>query len=251
MKKTFLCICLLLALTISNTLPATACWNAPQPFELFSDDASKVFVFTPAEDSMATANAAVYEIIGNERRLVYTVEDLSSFAYEIDFHFSTDMMHFARTFPRSGMDAFEVFSYGVRTRVVIRSDFIEDYASIRVETSVGPCYTVAWRIEEHLTQNATITISTDENSAVLFDLSSARFYFEDVLPVHYEAQPEVSPAPIPQVQSSPITFYETSPEALSAPIPQTQSSLTAIFAIGGAAVIFLAAGVVVWKKAKR
>ena len=124
------------------------------------------------------------------------VEDLSSFAYESNFHFSTDMMHFARIFPPFGMYAFEVFSYGVRTRVVLRSDFIEDYASIESISSIGPFYTVTWRIEEDTVQNATITINTDEDSAIFFDLATARFHSEDVLPINYEAPSMVYPVPL-------------------------------------------------------
>jgi len=45
------------------------------------------------------------------------------------------------------MPVFEVFSYGVRTRVVMRSDFIEDYASYDVLLSTGPMYTVNWQAE--------------------------------------------------------------------------------------------------------
>ena len=93
------------------------------------------------------------------------------------------MMHFARVFPPYGMPAFEVYSYGIRTRVVMRNDFIEDYGNIESLTSIGPFYTVRWRIEENLTQNTIITINTNEDSAVLFDLAAARFHFENILSV--------------------------------------------------------------------
>ena len=251
MKK--LCLCLILLLAIFNALPVAACWMQPKPFEIVSDDGSLVFVFAPSEDGMANASAAVYEIVNDERRLVYTVEDLSSFAYESNFHFSTDMMHFARIFPPYGMYAFEVFSYGVRTRVVMRNDFIEDYTSIQSLTSIGPFYTVTWRIEGHLTQNATITINTDEDSAVLFDLAAARFYSEEVLPVYYyeEAPPEIYYNPAPQTQGLPVAFYEAPFENSPAPIPQTQNSTVVIFVIAGAAAISIAAGVFVLKKRNR
>ena len=159
-----------------NPTTALACWMAPAPFEIFSDDGSKVFVFipSPSEDSKANAHAALYEIVNNEQQLVYAVEDLSSFAYESNFHFSTDMLHFARVFPSFGIDTFEVFSYGIRTRVVLRSDFIEDYAGTGALTSIGPSYTVTWRIDEQETQNTIITIHTDEG-IFYFDLATARF----------------------------------------------------------------------------
>ena len=154
-------------------------------------------------------------------------------------HFLADMMHFARTFPGYGMPAFEVFSYGVRTRVVMRSDFIEDYASIEAETSVGPFYTVTWRIEDYPPENTTIVINTDEDSAILFDLATATFDWEDVLPIHYETLPEVSPAPIYLAQNSPATANEIS----HGPVSQAQNPPILILAVAGAVVAFIAAGV--------
>jgi hypothetical protein len=96
---------------------------------------------------MDTAYAAVYEVIANERQVLYTVEDFPSFAYESNFHFSADMTHFIRIFNPSGIPVFEAYSYGERTRVVLRSDFIKDYAGIEAETSIGPMYTINWQIE--------------------------------------------------------------------------------------------------------
>ena len=248
MKKSLLCLCLVLVVAMFNVLPAAACWMAPEPFEIFSGDGSKVFVFTPSEDGMANADAAVYEIVDDQRRLVYTVEDLSSFAYESNFHFSADMMHFARIFPPFGMDAFEVFSYGVRTRVVIRSDFIEDYDSVESWTSVGPFYTVTWNIEGHLTGGNTITISTGEDDAVLFDLTEARFYFEEVLPTDDEAPPEAYPDPAPPEPDPPAETYEAPPENSPGPAPQTQNSTTVIFVVVGSAVVAIAAGAFLLRK---
>ena len=181
MKKVFT-ICLILVLIFSNAPSASACWAQPVPFEIFSEDGSRVFVFNPVENSFDNAYAGVYEIVNNERRLIYTVEDLSSFAYESDFRFSADMMHFARIFPPSGMATFEVFSNGVRTRVVMRNDFIRNYAGIEVETSIGPFYTVTWRIENYPPEYNVITISTSEGKNLLFDLETAEFISENVFP---------------------------------------------------------------------
>jgi hypothetical protein len=183
MKKIFLCFCLILILVLLNILQVTACWAAPEPFEIFSADGSKVFVFVPTEDGAGNAYAAVYEIENNERKLFYIVDELSSFAYEGNFYFSTDMMNFIRTFPAPGMPVFEAFSNDVRTRVVMRNDFIENYADggdFPPVTSIGPTYTINWRIEEH-TNNDTIKITTDEGNTLFFDLASAKFYTEDAL----------------------------------------------------------------------
>jgi len=239
MKKAFLFLCLALVFIFANPLPASACWIAPEPFEIISDDGSKVFVFVPDEYGSGSAQAALYEIINDERQLVYSVEDLASFAYKSNFHFSADMMHFARRFPPPGMPAFEVFSYGTRTRVVMRSDFIEGYASEEGFTSVGPTYTVSWRIEDYPPGNTTITINTDEDSAILFDLATATFDWEDVLSIHYETPLEVSPVPIYLAQNSPATANEIS----HVPVSQAQNPPILILVVIGAVVAFIVAGV--------
>ena len=192
MKKILLCLCVILTLALSNALSVAACWAAPEPFEIFSDDGNKVFVFIPDEDALANAYAAVYEIINNnERQIIYTLKDLSSFSYESNFYFSNDMMHFIRRFNESGMPAFEVFSNGVRTRVIMRNDFIKNYAKIEAETSVGPLYSVGWQIEEHTPQNAIFAINTDEGNTFLFDLTTAEFTPKNILFTHNNFSPVV------------------------------------------------------------
>jgi len=251
MKKTFICLCLTLVFIFSSPLLVSACWMAPESLEIVSGDGSKVFVFVPDGYGSDVAHAVVYEIINNERHLVYSVEDLSSFAYESNFHFSADMMHFARRFPPPGMPAFEVFSYGERTRVVMRSDFIEDYASGGEFTSIGPTYTVSWRIEDHPPQDTTIIISTGEDSAILFDLATATFNWEDILPAHYETPTEVSPAPIYQPQNSPASITETNAEIYLSPNTQAQNPPILILVVAGAAVAFIATGAYLLIKRKR
>ena len=254
MKKSFLCFGLILAFTLFNALPVAACWMQPESFEIVSDNGNKVFVFTPAEDGMSSANAAVYEIIGTERQLVYSVEDLSSFAYESNFHFSSDMTHFARIFPPYGIETFEVFSNGVRTRVVMRSDFIEDYASIEAETSIGPSYSVNWMIEEHLQNNATIAINTDESSTVFFDLTTAKFSTESEAPIIHETPSGLTPPQILQTETSrTIPIIEAPPEVSTVSIAETQSASNMFFVILGFAVVFIVAVVFLlkkWMKAK-
>ncbi|MCL2004410.1 MAG: hypothetical protein FWG72_10505 [Oscillospiraceae bacterium] len=210
LRKPGLCVCFALAMAFLCVLPAAACWTTPEPFEIMSGDGTKVFTFIPAEDAASGAQAAVYEIVANERRLVYTVEDLASFAYESNFFFSADMMHFARVFPPYGMSAFEVFSNGIRTKVVMRDDFIENYASVKAESSIGPLYAVTWRIGE--AQDAVIQINTDEHDALRFDLAAAEFE--------------------------------------SSPVPRGRASLTVILSITGAAVMLSASAAFVLRKRK-
>ena len=238
---------LVVLLIFMSTTTVLACWAEPESFEIFSDDNSKVFVFIPPsfEDGVADAYAALYEIIDNERHPVYTVEGLSSFAYEGNFRFSTDMMHFARIFPQFGMDAFEVFSYGVRTRVVLRSDFIDDYESAGALTSVGPSYTVNWRIKEHATQDAVITIHTDEG-IVHFNLATAKFDWETALQKHYEA----TAVPISEVQYSTYISLGIQSDVLPAPIAQTQKQTVIALVIAGIIAASGAIGLFVVRKRK-
>ena len=255
MMKAFLCFCLMIALSMPFALPATACWMAPEPFEIFSEDGSKVFVFIPDNNSITNAYAAVYEILNGERQIVYTVEDLASFAYEGNFHFSTDMTHFARTFPAYGMSVFEVFSNGVRTREVMRNDFIKDYARVEAETSIGPMYTVKWNIEEQYSHNDTITISTGEGNTLVFDLSTALFSTEDALPDIVPT--EVVPVEVLQTQPLPAEINEDvlPIEALShftpASVHEEQPSRVGIYIIEGSAIAFIGASIFLFKNRKK
>ncbi|MCL2565043.1 MAG: S-layer homology domain-containing protein [Defluviitaleaceae bacterium] len=178
MKKIGFCFCLMVVLVLSAVMPVLACWAQPIPFEILSEDRSRVFVFVPDEYGTTTAYAAVYEIANNERQLIYTVEDMTSFAYEGNFHFSLDMTHFIRTFPAPGMPVFEVFSYGVQTRVVQRRNFIENYAAEEdFFLSIGPAYIVNWQIENRLSNGDTITISTGEGNTFVFDIRAGEFIY--------------------------------------------------------------------------
>ena len=192
MRKLSLCICLVLVFTLFYTTPVAACWPPSSPFEVISEDGSRVFVYIPDSDSTAIAYASVYEIINNERKLVYTVEGLTSGAYEWNFYFSADMTHIVRTFfpslHENVMSAFEVFSHGVLTRVVMRYEFIEDYGFRRqpASTSVCPPFEINWQIYE--IQGTMVTIKTNEGNTFLFDLANAEFITEYISPVIYETQ---------------------------------------------------------------
>jgi len=163
-----------------------ACWAAvPESYEIFNDDGSMVFVFSVSDEYSEFADAAVYNIIDGDRRLVYNVEKLSSFSYENSFRFSDDMMHFIRIFPPSGMPAFEVFSNGILTKTVMRNEFIKDYSSIKAESSIGPLYTVTWNIDKLMSDNVEMTINTDEGT-VIFNLVTHKFSFENESPVSFK-----------------------------------------------------------------
>ena len=211
---------LLVLLIFSNTLSASACWPAPEPFEIFSEDGTRVFVFSPEESGAGNAYAAVYTINpDSDRQLLYTVEDLSSFAYKSNFLFSSDMMHFVRMFNPSGLPIFEIFSNGVRSRTVYRSDIIENYAAgSAVGSSIGPTYTVGWSIQDFSPQDAMLTIRTEEGKLLLLDLARAEFIAESVAPDVHETSPNLlaySPiAPTPVTNNSiPTLFFVLFPLA--------------------------------------
>jgi len=86
------------------------------------------------------------------------------------------------------MSAFEVFSNGVKTREVMRSDFIRNYSGIEAETSIGPFYMVTWSIDDSSSTNDSLVINTDEGKSLLFDLAKAEFISdnkEDNYPVFW------------------------------------------------------------------
>ena len=210
MKKLILCFCLSVVFIFSNLLPAVACWTPVTSFEIFSEHGNRVFVFIPGEYGIGNAYAAVYELVNSERHLIYTVEDLPSFSYKSNFYFSDDMMHFARTSPVLG-GGFEVFSHGIPTMLVERSDFIRNYAAIEAELSVGPQHRIRWSIDRDLTQGSTIAINTDEGNTFYFDLEAGKF------------EPSVA-------------------------LFLAQNSRNVIYIVVGAAAILIAAGLVIFKK---
>jgi hypothetical protein len=246
---------LTITFTLSVAFQVAACWRAPETFDIFSEDGSKVFVFIPDEYSRGNAYAAVYEIVNNERQLIYAVEDLASFAYEGNFHFSNDMTHFIRTFPAPGMPVFEAFTNGIRTRVVMRSDFIENYAGEEGFTSIGPSYTVNWQIEEHSPYIDTIAINTGEGNILFFDLATARFTSEETL--IDETPYEETPVPVLQTQPSPIaisnivSLNEPESEDPPVPVPQTPPPSTGIYVIIGSVVVIIGVGVYLLEKRKK
>jgi len=183
MKKLIAAVCLTWFFAFMIASPVVACWAPPQRFEIFSADRSRVFVFTPGDDNDVNAFASVYDINGWHRTLVYEVKDLPYFSYRNNFFFSEDMMHFGRSFPGGGASAFEVYSYGERTRVIARDEFIRNHASIAHETTAGIAYTVAWSVDPVLTQGAVVTISTSEIDAISFNLASATFEGDIAFPV--------------------------------------------------------------------
>jgi hypothetical protein len=176
-KNSILLFCLSAALIFAWAGSALACWMEIVPFEVLSEDGTRVFVFEPGEEWLGNANAAVYSIDSttqdHKRELVYTVKDLSSFAYESNFYFSSDMNHFARKFNESGAPIFEIFSKGIRTKTVKRSDIIRNHAQIKAETSIGPMYKVNWAIKHFSPQEAIITITTDEGNTIMYDLTTS------------------------------------------------------------------------------
>ena len=180
MKKVAIYFCLILILILQNALSVAASgFRVPMPFEVFSEDESRVFVFAPSVDVAARwiHYAAVYEIVDNERQLIYVVEGIGS-AFEDRLFFSDDMMHFVSVFDRvirGSEPGFEVFSNGVRTRLVTRSDFIRFY-NLRIDPDTARTFFLfTWRIEEHSPADATITIRTGEQRTLVFDFSTAEF----------------------------------------------------------------------------
>jgi len=238
MKKIYVFLCLILALTVLTAVPAAACWASPEPFEIFSGDGSRVFVFDPGYDfERSHANAAVYEIINGERQLIYAVENLASFAYKDSFYFSTDMLHFAYVFPAPDRPVFEVFSDGIKTKTVYRNDFIMDYKSIKAESSIGPVYTINWNIEKDMAQNEIIMIHTDENSIFLFNLATADFISAE----------DTRVGTILSDRPAGDEILEDAPDQSS----ESPASLAGIFTVSGSAAVIISLGVFLIVRSKK
>ena len=141
------------------------------------------------------------------------------------------------------MSAFEVFSNGVRTRTVMRNDFIGDYASIEAETSIGPFYTVGWRIEPYPSENTLIRIHTDEGSPFFFDLETAESASVSQAPASPIETAEFIPAP--PTPASPIEAAEVPPDSRAPALP------VVVFIIAGFSIIFVGAGMFFLARHKR
>ena len=132
----------------------------------------------------------------------------------------------------------------------MRNDFIENYADAGYFTSIGPTYTINWRIEEHF-QNDTIKITTDEDNTLFFDLATARFDTEEVLHVENNLIADVQEddfISIPQTQSIPIEISndilqnEVISEDIAAPISQSQFSPKLII-VAGLVIVIIGVGI--------
>ncbi|MCL2628184.1 MAG: hypothetical protein FWD44_05775 [Oscillospiraceae bacterium] len=233
MKKILVCALLVVALISVNAQPAQACWMAPLEFELFSKDGSRVFVFEPRSDDPNTATAGVYDYIDGKLQLIYEVKGLASFTYASCFFFTDDMMHFINVFPQEGADAFEAFSSGIRTRVVERSEFIDNHASIEGESSIGPNYTVNWKIEGYSSAEHAFVISTTEDKTLLFDPVTAEF-----VPIGYV------PASLSNAKPAPVQYTGTQLVDVSQP----SFPLVPVLLIGGSLAVLVGIGLVVYFK---
>jgi len=71
--------------------------DTPEPFEVMSADASRVFRFEPGEDPWGGASIAAAGVYSNTEppELIYAVEGLRAWAYRNQFYFSEDLTHFA------------------------------------------------------------------------------------------------------------------------------------------------------------
>ena len=145
-------------------------WMAPSQFEIHSEDGSKFFQFDPGalDSSNPFATAAVYEN-ANPPKPIYEVENLRSWAYENNFYFTEDFMHFA-FMPSPDFDiAIEFYSEGVLVKTYNIKDLVSRHSKIEYSTS-----SAWWKNSdaEVVRDSDRLTITTIDNITYVFDIAT-------------------------------------------------------------------------------
>ena len=124
MKKTITAV-LGLALLFALALPVAACWMAPEPFTVYSEDGQRVFRFAPNEPSdlyePSTATISLHDADGEE---LWRVDNFHSLAFESSFLLSDDLASFAFFFPNTAHYALEFYANGVRMATYTVDDLV-------------------------------------------------------------------------------------------------------------------------------
>ena len=147
MRKLLLAMVFIAALLVSGSIAASAdTWMPPEPFEIWSEDGSHVFRFDPGTQGWwgryfgephrswfdaRTAQAAMY----HNGELLYSVENLRGWAYEMDFFFSQDFQHFI-LLPQADFNiALEVYAHGQLVRTFYIENLVRNMRRVSRSTS--------------------------------------------------------------------------------------------------------------------
>lgn len=124
---------------------------APVPFEIQSNDGSRVFCFNPYPDK-GSERAVVYDN-SDPPIVIYTVKGLIPWAYKFNFYFSEDFQNFVFFYPVGFNIAFEFYVNGELQKIYYIEDFIKDTSLIPKSSSKAMWLATG---EQKITQNGNI-----------------------------------------------------------------------------------------------
>ena len=165
MKKFALLIVIVCSLALLSFPASADSFMAPVPFETTYPNGDKVFRFDP-KDNDGPAEAAVYTTT-EPRELVYSVENLSSFAYYRDFYFSPDMMSFAYIPMADKNTAIKFYSNGILKKEYKIDDLVRNMSKVSYSVS-----TALWSDSVPVSNGNILTITTVDNMTYDFDISA-------------------------------------------------------------------------------
>lgn len=176
MKKLFLASLMMLLFLFGQIFASADSWIPPTSFEIESKDGSKVFRFEPNSNNHSTA--VLYDN-SNPPKAIYTVENLRSWAYENNFFFSDDLMHFFFIPPADFDIALEFYSKGKLKKTYYIKDLVKDHSKISYSISS------AWWLKEGVKvsqDNNTLTLTTVDNLTYNFDITDGNILGNDKVP---------------------------------------------------------------------
>ena len=147
----------------------------PEPFEIWSDDGTMVFIWNPgAEDnwSQGTAQAGVYR----DGELVYSVENLPIMGEsENNFLFSSDFRHFVFRPTVGQVMALGFFEDGVLLRAYRIDELVRDMNVVTYSVTIAMWEN--WQGRDFDVANNTLTIVTRDDITYVFDITTGEIIY--------------------------------------------------------------------------
>ena len=167
MKKLIIPVILICILTFFTLSAAADEFMLTEPFEITSADGNRVFRFNP-ESENDYAEAAVYTNT-EPAELIYSLENFGSFAYENNFYFSEDMMHFAFIPTADQQIAIEFYSNGKLSKKYKINNLVRNM--LKVEYSVSMAF---WEKEgvQPIHSGDILTVKTVDDMTYDFDIAA-------------------------------------------------------------------------------